>query len=304
MQRTLYTLQTAILWAQFFDKLGYRLVLTPPTNAEISKLGVSAASFESCYPVKNSIGHLKLLANNTKYIFVPSMIDMPISKETNGGLYCPMVQSNFYMAKTIIKMDKSSTILDPVVHLKYSPDILASELHKQIGNKLGKSKSDIKKALDHAIEMQNNFIRELHQIGANRIKSRNENEPIVIVTGRPYNLYDETLNLKIGKNLSKIGINAIPMDFINTSESNESDFSFMYWGHGVKILKTAEYIKKNQNLFGIHLTNFSCGPDSFIEHFYKNIMENKPYLILELDEHSATAGMITRLEAYKNIIDN
>ncbi len=68
--------------------------------------------------------------------------------------------------------------------------------------------------------------------------------------------------------------------------------------------EAAEYIKKNQNFFGIHLTNFSCGPDSFIEHFYKNIMKNKPYLILELDEHSATAGIITRLEAYKNIIEN
>ncbi len=304
MQRTLYTLQTSVLWAQFFDKLGCRLVLTPPTNTEISKLGISVASFESCYPIKNSLGHLKFLANNTQYIFIPSMIDMPISKETNGGLYCPMVQSNSYIAKTIIKMDKSSTILDPVVHLKYSPDILARQLHKQIGNKLKKSKSDIKKALYHAIEIQNDFIRELHQIGANRIKFRNKNKPIVIVTGRPYNLYDENLNLKIGKNLAKTGINAIPMDFIDTSRSNESDFSFMYWGLGVKILKTAEYIKKNQNFFGIHLTNFSCGPDSFIEHFYKNIMKNKPYLILELDEHSATAGIITRLEAYKNIIEN
>ena len=303
MQRTLYTLQTAILWARFFDKLGYHLVLTPPTNTKISKLGISAASFESCYPIKNSFGHLKLLANNTKYIFIPSMIDMPVSKETNGGLYCPMVQSNSYMAKTIIKTDNPASILEPVVHLKYSPDILARELYKQIGNRLNKSKSDIKKALYHATEIQNNFIRELHQIGENYIKSQNKNKPIVIVTGRPYNLYDEALNLKIGKNLNRIGINAIPMDFIDTSQSNNSDFSFMYWGLGAKILKTAEYIKNNQNLFGIHLTNFSCGPDSFIEHFYKNIMENKPYLILELDEHSATAGIITRLEAYKNIID-
>ncbi|MBT8272986.1 MAG: hypothetical protein KJO77_04210, partial [Bacteroidia bacterium] len=42
----------------------------------------------------------------------------------------------------------------------------------------------------------------------------------------------------------------------------------------------------------------------FIEHFYKSIMENKPYLILELDEHSAAAGVTTRLEAYKNVIEN
>jgi len=304
MQRTLYTLQTAILWAQFFDKLGLRLVLTPPTNTNIAKLGISIASFESCYPIKNSFGHLKLLANNTKYIFIPSMIDMPLSKDAEGGLYCPMVQSNSYMSRAIIKMDTYSTILEPIIHLKYNPAILANELHKQIGKQLNKSKSDIKKALYHAFDIQNNFIRKLHKIGDNYIKSQNKNEPIVIITGRPYNLYDEALNLKIGKNMAKIGLNALPMDFINTSEStNNTDFSFMYWGLGAKILKTAQYIKNNQNCFGIHLTNFSCGPDSFIEHFYKSTMKNKPYLILELDEHSAIAGIITRLEAYKNIIN-
>ena len=33
-------------------------------------------------------------------------------------------------------------------------------------------------------------------------------------------------------------------------------------------------------------------------------MGDKAYLILELDEHSAVAGVMTRLEAYKNVIDN
>ena len=33
-------------------------------------------------------------------------------------------------------------------------------------------------------------------------------------------------------------------------------------------------------------------------------MGDKPSLILELDEHSAVAGVMTRLEAYKNVIEN
>jgi predicted nucleotide-binding protein (sugar kinase/HSP70/actin superfamily) len=78
----------------------------------------------------------------------------------------------------------------------------------------------------------------------------------------------------------------------------------MYWGLGAQILRTAKGIKNNPNYFGLHLTNFGCGADSFIEHFYKHIMGEKPYLILELDEHSAVAGVMTRLEAYRNVIDN
>jgi predicted nucleotide-binding protein (sugar kinase/HSP70/actin superfamily) len=33
-------------------------------------------------------------------------------------------------------------------------------------------------------------------------------------------------------------------------------------------------------------------------------MGPKPYLILELDEHSAAAGVMTRLEAFRNVIEN
>jgi predicted nucleotide-binding protein (sugar kinase/HSP70/actin superfamily) len=78
----------------------------------------------------------------------------------------------------------------------------------------------------------------------------------------------------------------------------------MYWGYGAQILKIAKLIKLRPNFFGLHLTNFSCGPDSFNEHFYKYIMGDKPYLILELDEHSAVAGAMTRLEAFKNVIQS
>jgi predicted nucleotide-binding protein (sugar kinase/HSP70/actin superfamily) len=126
----------------------------------------------------------------------------------------------------------------------------------------------------------------------------------VIVSGRPYNLYDERLNLRLGQNLAKIGVSAVPMDFIDVSDVDLSDFPSMYWGLGAQILRTAKFIKEFPNYFGLHLTNFGCGADSFIEHFYKYIMGDKAYLILELDEHSGVAGVMTRLEAYKNVIEN
>jgi predicted nucleotide-binding protein (sugar kinase/HSP70/actin superfamily) len=82
------------------------------------------------------------------------------------------------------------------------------------------------------------------------------------------------------------------------------DFAKMYWGLGARILRTARWIRARPNAFGLHLTNFGCGADSFIEHFYKHIMGVKASLILELDEHSAAAGVMTRLEAYQNVIRN
>jgi predicted nucleotide-binding protein (sugar kinase/HSP70/actin superfamily) len=207
------------------------------------------------------------------------------------------------MTRMALSLDKE-TIIGPVIHLKQNQSDIAIELSDQISKSLGKSSKEIRRALAHAMDKQNSFINEIYQKGLEIMASHSAEDPLVIVTGRPYNLYDERLNLRLGQNLAKIGVAAIPMDFIDVRRTDLSDFPKMYWGLGAQILRTAKYIRRNPNYFGLHLTNFSCGADSFIEHFYKYIMGDKPYLILELDEHSAVAGVMTRLEAYKNVIDN
>jgi predicted CoA-substrate-specific enzyme activase len=303
MQRALYGHQTAIMWAHFFDRLGFRLVLTPPTNTVISRAGVESVAAETCYPVKISHGHIKELLGKTKYLFIPSMINMTTAEQSEVGTYCPMVQTNSYTARMAFAIERS-LILNPVIHGKYDPDILAVEIAEQMGSKLGVTRSEIKKALYFGLDKQNQFVEQLRQRGRTYLEELNQHEPIVVVTGRPYNLYDERLNLRLGQNLAKIGLTSVPMDFIDVSSIDLEDFSFMYWGLGGQILRTAKCIKRHPNYFGLHLTNFGCGPDSFIEHFYRFIMGEKPYLILELDEHSAVAGVMTRLEAYKNVIKN
>ncbi len=303
MQRALYTLHTGVLWAHFFDRLGLRVVLTPPTNSRIVAWGIESMTAETCFPVKISHGHIRYIKDKTRFLFIPSIINMRTPTENEAGFYCPMVQANQYMVRMAFNL-KGDNILNPIVHLKYEPERLAVELTSQLSHKIGKSKKDIRDALIYALEIQEEFTKELLREGEKILSSYPNDKPLVIVTGRPYNLYDERLNLRLGENLSKIGVSALPMDFIDTSRVDLSDFSSMYWGFGSMILRAARYIVSSENLFGIHVTNFSCGADSFIEHFYKYIMQDKPYLILELDEHSAVAGIMTRLEAYRNVVEN
>ena len=303
MQRALYGLQNSVLWAHFFDSLGFRLVLTPPTNTHISKTGIETMVSETCYPVKVSHGHVKELVGKTRYLFIPTMIDMPTPEDSEKGSLCPMVSANSHMVRVALGLDPSS-ILKPVIHLKYDTDTLTLEIADQLGAKLGVGRGKIKKALYHALERQDRFNRALHQKGREILDDHNPDDPLVVVTGRPYNLYDERLNLRLGRNLAKIGVAALPMDFIDVSSIDLSDFPSMYWGLGAQILRTAKFVEGHESCFGLHLTNFGCGADSFLEHFYRHIMGDKAYLILELDEHSAVAGAMTRLEAYKNVIEN
>jgi predicted nucleotide-binding protein (sugar kinase/HSP70/actin superfamily) len=76
----------------------------------------------------------------------------------------------------------------------------------------------------------------------------------------------------------------------------------MYWPNGRKIISGARMIAKSKSLYGIYIGNFRCGPDSFIQHFITEILKGKPTLQIEIDEHSADAGLITRLEAFLDSI--
>jgi predicted nucleotide-binding protein (sugar kinase/HSP70/actin superfamily) len=184
------------------------------------------------------------------------------------------------MVRMALDLDRAS-ILNPVINLKHDPETLALEIYRQIGTRLDLSKKLIKKSLQHAIERQRQFVADMYQQGSKLLRKLDSAEPIMVVSGRPYNLYDDRLNLRLGQNLAKLGIAALPMDFIDAGWVDLTEFPSMFWGLGAQILKTAKIVAQN-----------------------KSIMGDKAYLILELDEHSAAAGVMTRLEAYKNVIEN
>ena len=71
----------------------------------------------------------------------------------------------------------------------------------------------------------------------------------------------------------------------------------MFWNYGRRILAAARIVGENPRLHMIYFTNFKCGPDSFIKHFAPKAC-GKPYLTLQMDEHGADAGTMTRVEAY------
>jgi predicted nucleotide-binding protein (sugar kinase/HSP70/actin superfamily) len=101
----------------------------------------------------------------------------------------------------------------------------------------------------------------------------------------------------------KLATRGIPViGFDSLPYENEPGYKNMYWAWGEMILKAARYVKKNERLFGLYITNFSCGPDSFLISYFRDIMGSKPSLVLELDSHTADAGMETRIEAFLDVV--
>ena len=89
------------------------------------------------------------------------------------------------------------------------------------------------------------------------------------------------------------------MDCLPLAEIDVSDrFDNMFWRSGQAILAAGRIIARQPHLQAIYVTNFGCGPDSFLLSFFRRIMTGKVYLELELDDHTADAGVNTRCEAF------
>jgi predicted nucleotide-binding protein (sugar kinase/HSP70/actin superfamily) len=71
----------------------------------------------------------------------------------------------------------------------------------------------------------------------------------------------------------------------------------MYWTSGQRILAAARLVASRRDLHIIYLSNFQCGPDSYIKYFTRQAA-GAPLLVLQFDGHGNDAGYLTRCEAY------
>jgi len=123
------------------------------------------------------------------------------------------------------------------------------------------------------------------------------------VLGRAYNVYDEGVNLSLPRKLSDLGFTVLPIDLLPLHEVELGEgFRNMFWDYGRRILEAARYVASHPHLFAVYFSNFSCGPDAFLQTYVEEILGGKPLLTIELDEHGADAGYLTRLEAYSDVL--
>jgi predicted CoA-substrate-specific enzyme activase len=299
----LHTLEWGVFWAHLFAELGYSVLMSPRSNNALALSGVESMTCETCFPVKVFHGHVRYLLDRAEYLFLPNVINMPTPEMREMGFLCPLVESSQYMVKAALEI-ADDKIIRPTLYLKHGPGGLVRSFMAAFPGSLKPDMPRLQEAVRKAWDRQAAFKKRLVERGREVLDSTPSAEPVWIVTGRPYNLYDERLNLQLGRQLARLGIKAVPLDYLDLDSEPLKDFPNMYWGLGSKILRAARQIARTRNWYGVHLTNFSCGADSFVEHFYRHMLRGKPSLILELDEHSAVAGLLTRIEAYRNVVKN
>jgi predicted CoA-substrate-specific enzyme activase len=297
------------LYSNFFTELGYDIVM--PDSASPKGIDQQNASF--CYPVELAHGFFYSLLNADSppdYIFLPHFKAVPAENDTvtsSQSQVCPLVQGETFYLQTTFRNDieqlnaKGTRLLAPLIDL--SEDLAAArDPLVKTAHQMGVSRKEARRAFEIALRRQKSCLEEMKAIGRQTLAAL-EADPqkfAVVLFARPYNGFVEEVNMGIPHKFASRGVAVIPLDFLELE--GERSKRHMYWGMGKRIMKAARIVERHPQLFGTYITNFSCGPDSFVVGYFRDIMGRKPSLTLELDSHTADAGLETRVEAFLDIV--
>ncbi len=290
--RALLTHSLYPLFSTFFHELGYEVVLS---DIDEDKELMTNAPF--CYPVQIMHGAvLDLIKKDIELVFLPHVVTLTKGEKWLDSTFCPITQASPYFAATAFK---EPTFLSPV--LDYADGYEADKgLIGMAVEILNQPKRLAKAAYVKAVTVQKEVEEEFLRLGKEAIDRLKRTDEIgILLVGRSYNAFPAETSLLIPKKLTSMGISVIPFDFLE--KTGDADIPW-YFANYVKA--AIDLSLENENLFLLYINSFSCTIDAFVQNYVRTELKSKPYLILELDAHTADAGVQTRLEAYLEIINN
>jgi predicted CoA-substrate-specific enzyme activase len=299
--RTMFYYDRFPFWCAYFQELGFDVVVSSPTDRKISTAGEELTIAQPCFPVKVAHGHVQdLLEKCADYILLPNAVNAEAPESPVDSHLCPWNQTLPYVIRAAPQLEAAQAkYLSPTVHFRLGHKHVERQL-AEFSRTLGIKPRVNADAVNAAYAAQEAFDDALLAAGAEALtKLRETGEPALVLVGRPYNLFDRSVNCDIPRKLRTLyGVNVLPMEVLPLDEEDITDVNpNMYWSSGRRILAAARLTRRYPNLHLVYISNFKCGPDSYIKSFIDEAA-GKPSLVLQFDGHGNDAGFITRCEAY------
>ncbi|MBE0447859.1 MAG: hypothetical protein IBX64_07160 [Actinobacteria bacterium] len=294
-------------WEAFLKGLGAEIVVSSATTKRTINAGTSLAENELCLPVKVFFGHLVELRNQVDALFVPRVVSVE-----NGAYTCPKFLGLPDLARSI---DSSlPSVLDPTFNRRLGRKKFYEAL-LDFGKHFTNKKYRILRAWMMGLSAQRVFQRKLESgltpveaIANAEVQTYKGNLKIGIA-GHPYNIYDSYINLNLIKRLREWGVDVATTEMI-PQRTLEHEASYLpkrlFWSYEKEVVGSVFHWLRNKSVDGIiYVLSFACGPDSLIQVLLESEAKRRgslPLMSLVIDEHSGEAGMITRVEAFVDML--
>jgi predicted CoA-substrate-specific enzyme activase len=300
--RAMYFHERFPFWKGVLTRMGFGVKVSPRTDKAIAREGFERTVAEPCYPIQVAHGHVgALLASGVDFLFLPNVINSETAHTHTASQFCPWGQTLPFVVASVPKWEKElrQKLLSPTVRFRDGEKFIVEDLFDCFGP-LGVSRKEIREGIRDGYREQAKLGDFLQAAGAEAIERiEKAGADAIVLLGRPYNLYDRDVNLNIPAKLrDQYGGNVIPIDFLPVDGIDIRDVNDnMFWNYGRKIIAAGKWCRNRPKYHMIYITNFKCGPDSFVRHFITKA-SGSPYLTLQFDGHGNDAGYVTRCEAY------
>ena len=273
----------------FFSELGAEIITSDDTNKDILNKGVKYCIDEACLPIKIFHGHVSSIKDKCDIMLIPRIMQLH-KREYICPKFCGLPE----MVLNSIQ-DMPRTITEPIYAVS------EKELYKWAltsGKMLTDDKNKIYKSFIRALEVQNN-----HVTGINDT----DYEITIALSGHPYNIYDNYINMNIVKKLNSLGIGVITEEFIDEKIKNDEVkklFKKPFWTFTRNNYGFLVSSSKSNLINGIiYISSFNCGIDSVTVELIKYEIGDFPFLLLKVDEQTGEAGLNTRIEAFADLLE-
>ncbi len=305
-------------WKAFFEQLGAEVVVSSPTTRKMLAEGSARVVADTCLPIKIFLGHVLSLVGECDYIFIPAIRSMQ-KKVYNCSKFLGLPD----MTRAVIP--ESPPILEVDIDINKGKNELYKSVYK-MGQHLTWNPIKIKKAgmaawqayLDYRQTMANQGLTPPEAIakiiglpGTGRIENAGKpssfNTTIALI-GHPYLLYDEYINYRFIKRLKQEGHRVVMPEMITAHELESAINNITigaYWTYEEEVVGAAGYYLQNAVDGIIGIMAFGCGPDSLMMDIVRRQAAANgsiPFMCLTVDEHTAEAGIVTRLEAFTDMM--
>jgi len=288
------------LFASLLASLGFRPELSGRTTLGLVERGSRGLPAELCLPIKVAAGHVaSLLAEAPdRPVLAPSIVDLRAPRASEESATCPFTQE----WPAMLPRDLAGRLLRPQLGLGGGAAGLL-QAGRALARALDQPLPAVLVALKRALDAQERFTRGRRELGQAVLDSSFGRA--VVVIGRPYNLHDPFCNLELAKYLDKLGLPAIPLDMLPLDDVElDERWDSVPWQFGRSALRAVELIRRDRRLFPVVISSFGCGVDGFVLKHIEELLADRPRLLLEFDEHRAEAGLVTRLEAFSDEIED
>lgn len=297
------------LWERFLSQLGAEVVVSGPTGKTILNLGTTEAENELCLPVKVFYGHLLSLADKVDAIFVPRVVSVEKSAYT-----CPKFLGLPDLARSVER--KLPEIIDPVINWKLGWRNYAGTV-TELGRRFTGNRAKIAAAYIAGVRALHEHQDRLRS-GLTPLDILEGNEPPkagagslkIGLAGHPYNLYDRYTSMNLVKRLRQMGVSVVTAEMMPEHTIEEAAGTLpkhLFWTYEREVVGTIFNWSRHALVDGvIYVLAFPCGPDSLVQALVEHEMRREgskvPMMPLVIDEHSAEAGFLTRIEAFVDML--